>query len=75
MSSHAGHLRHGVMMGVGGVFDYLSGEVKKSPEWVKKIGMRWLWRLAKEPGRLGAKYGSTFKIFITIFFQKIFSRT
>jgi N-acetylglucosaminyldiphosphoundecaprenol N-acetyl-beta-D-mannosaminyltransferase len=75
MNSHLPHLQHGVMLGVGGVFDYLSGDVKKSPEWVKKIGMRWLWRLAKEPKRLSSKYAMTFKIFITLFFQKLFSRT
>jgi N-acetylglucosaminyldiphosphoundecaprenol N-acetyl-beta-D-mannosaminyltransferase len=75
MRSHTPHLKHGVMLGVGGVFDYLSGDVKKSPEWVKKIGMRWLWRLAKEPKRLSGKYAMTFKIFITLFFQKLFSRT
>lgn len=75
MDSHLSHLQHGVMLGVGGVFDYLSGDVKKSPEWVKKLGMRWLWRLAKEPKRLSGKYAMTFKIFITLFFQKLFSRT
>lgn len=75
MNSHLPQLRHGVMLGVGGVFDYLSGDVKKSPEWVKKIGMRWLWRLAKEPRRLSGKYAGTFKIFVQIIFQKLFSRT
>jgi N-acetylglucosaminyldiphosphoundecaprenol N-acetyl-beta-D-mannosaminyltransferase len=75
MNSHLPHLHRGVMLGVGGVFDYLSGDVKKSPEWVKKIGMRWLWRLAKEPKRLSGKYATTFKTFFLIIFQKLFSRT
>lgn len=75
MSSHLPHLERGVMLGVGGVFDYLSGDVKKSPEWIKKIGLRWLWRLVKEPKRLGGKYAITFKTFIIIIFQKLFSRT
>ena len=60
---HVKALRHGLLMGVGGVFDYLSGDVQKSPEWVKKIGMRWLWRLAKEPRRLGSKYWMTIRVF------------
>lgn len=75
MSHHVPKLRHGIMLGVGGVFDYLSGDVKKSPEWVKKAGLRWLWRLAKEPGRLGGKYGNTVKVFSAILFRKIFTRT
>ncbi len=45
-----------LLLGVGGVFEYLSGDVRKSPEWIKRIGLRWLYRLLKEPKRLGAKY-------------------
>lgn len=63
MRTHVSKLNHGIMLGVGGVFDYLSGDVKKSPEWVKKIGMRWLWRLVKEPKRLGSKYWLTLRVF------------
>ncbi len=72
IQSHAPKLLHGVMMGVGGVFDYLSGDVKKSPEWIKKIGLRWLWRLAKEPKRLGAKYLLTMRVFLMLSLKKIF---
>jgi N-acetylglucosaminyldiphosphoundecaprenol N-acetyl-beta-D-mannosaminyltransferase len=61
MYNHRHLLQHGVILGVGGVFDYLSGEVSKSPEWIKKIGMRWAWRLAKEPGRMWGKYFYVFR--------------
>lgn len=52
-----------VMLGVGGVFLYLANPEMKSPEWIKKIGLRWLYRLFKEPGRLGAKYKETLSFF------------
>lgn len=61
MYHHLPLLQHGLMLGVGGVFDYLSGEVNKSPEWVKKIGFRWAWRLLSEPGRMWGKYYFVFK--------------
>jgi N-acetylglucosaminyldiphosphoundecaprenol N-acetyl-beta-D-mannosaminyltransferase len=61
MHHHMPLLKYGLMVGVGGVFDYLSGEVIKSPEWVKRIGMRWAWRLIKEPGRMWNKYYYVFK--------------
>jgi N-acetylglucosaminyldiphosphoundecaprenol N-acetyl-beta-D-mannosaminyltransferase len=48
------------LLGIGGVFDYLSGEVEISPEWMKKIGIRWLYRLYKEPKRLYPKYRNIF---------------
>jgi N-acetylglucosaminyldiphosphoundecaprenol N-acetyl-beta-D-mannosaminyltransferase len=40
-----------VAMGVGGVFDYLSGKVRLAPAWVRRIGLEWLFRLAMQPWR------------------------
>lgn len=34
-----------VLLAVGAAFDFLSGKVPDTPEWVHKIGMCWLWRL------------------------------
>ncbi len=65
LRSHVTRLNKGVFLGVGGVFDYLSGDIAKSPEWVKKIGLRWLWRLISEPKRLGPKYWNTIKFFLS----------
>lgn len=38
-------------MGVGGAFNYLSGEIKRAPLWVQKMGFEWFYRLLKEPWR------------------------
>lgn len=40
-----------VMMGVGGAFDYLSGEVARAPKMVRNIGFEWLYRLIMQPWR------------------------
>jgi len=56
MYEYYNKLERGVMVGVGGVFDYLAGKTKISPEWIKKIGFRWLYRFLQEPGRLWSKY-------------------
>jgi N-acetylglucosaminyldiphosphoundecaprenol N-acetyl-beta-D-mannosaminyltransferase len=40
-----------VCASVGGAFNYLSGNTKRPPEWVRNIGMEWLWRLIAEPWR------------------------
>ncbi len=50
-----------LMLGVGGVFLYFSDKSLKSPELVKKIGLRWAYRLLKEPARLWPKYYGTLK--------------
>jgi len=40
-----------VVMGVGGSFDVLSGELKRAPAWMRRSGVEWLYRLAQEPWR------------------------
>lgn len=67
------HLIYGVMIGVGGVFDYLSGSKSKSPEWIKKIGFRWLYRLVQEPRRLWKKYFFTFWKFLRLVIKELFT--
>ncbi len=39
-------------MGVGGAFDFLSGEKKRAPRWLQSLGLEWLWRLWLEPQRI-----------------------
>jgi N-acetylglucosaminyldiphosphoundecaprenol N-acetyl-beta-D-mannosaminyltransferase len=38
-------------VGVGGAFDFLSGRVSRAPDLVRRLGLEWLYRLAKEPWR------------------------
>jgi len=38
-------------MGIGGAFNYLSGDIKRAPLWVQKIGFEWFYRLCQEPWR------------------------
>lgn len=38
-------------MGVGGAFDYLSGNVRRAPKWVQNSGFEWLFRLIRQPWR------------------------
>ncbi len=39
-------------MGVGGSFDYISGNVRRAPQWMRSIGLEWLYRLMRQPWRL-----------------------
>lgn len=41
-----------VSMGIGGTIDVLAGKVKRAPRWVRKIGLEWLYRLGRNPGRI-----------------------
>jgi N-acetylglucosaminyldiphosphoundecaprenol N-acetyl-beta-D-mannosaminyltransferase len=42
----------GVVMGIGGTFDVISGRVARAPMWMQSAGLEWLWRVARDPRRL-----------------------
>ena len=44
------------IMGVGGSFDVVSGEVKRAPIWIQKIGFEWFYRFIQEPKRMWKRY-------------------
>ncbi|MFH1597722.1 MAG: WecB/TagA/CpsF family glycosyltransferase [Patescibacteria group bacterium] len=41
-----------IAMGVGGAFDFISGNVKRSPKLMRSLGLEWFWRLIVQPWRL-----------------------
>jgi N-acetylglucosaminyldiphosphoundecaprenol N-acetyl-beta-D-mannosaminyltransferase len=41
-----------VVVGVGGAFDFISGKVARSPLFLRKIGLEWLFRLIIQPWRI-----------------------
>jgi N-acetylglucosaminyldiphosphoundecaprenol N-acetyl-beta-D-mannosaminyltransferase len=50
------HLAGGVLIGVGGSFEILSGTGRRAPPWMQHAGLEWLFRLTREPGRLWKRY-------------------
>ena len=45
-----------LIMGVGGSFDVISGEVKRAPEFMQKVGLEWFYRFVQEPKRMWKRY-------------------
>lgn len=39
------------LMGVGGTYDVISGRVRRAPQWCRKLGVEWLYRLVTQPSR------------------------
>jgi len=46
---HREQLKCKTALAVGGLFDFYSGEISRSPMWLREIGMEWVWRLIQEP--------------------------
>lgn len=57
----------GIMIGVGGSFDVLSGTKKRAPEVFVKLNLEWLYRIAKEPKRIKRFFVSNVKFVVNIF--------
>jgi len=44
------------IMGVGGSFDVVAGEISRAPVWLQKLGLEWFYRFCQEPGRMWKRY-------------------
>lgn len=58
-----------IAMGVGGSFDYISGNIKRAPCFMRKIGLEWLYRLFIQPQRLSRILKATV-VFLAIYIYK-----
>ena len=43
-------------LGIGISFSFVTGDVRRAPRWVQRIGFEWLHRLCQEPRRLARRY-------------------
>jgi N-acetylglucosaminyldiphosphoundecaprenol N-acetyl-beta-D-mannosaminyltransferase len=62
------------IMGVGGSFDILAGQVKRAPAKMQAAGLEWLYRIYQEPGRMWWRYVSTNTVFATMLVRAILQR-
>lgn len=56
IARHQDDLGVPVSIGVGVSFSFVSGQVKRAPVWMQRIGLEWMHRLLAEPGRLWRRY-------------------
>ena len=53
IDAHRDRLMVKVAIGVGGTFDELVGDFEKTPMWMERHNLKWLWRVIKDPRRIG----------------------
>lgn len=49
-----------VALGIGGSFDFITGQARRAPNCLQKLGLEWFWRLLRQPHRLKRIYRATF---------------
>jgi N-acetylglucosaminyldiphosphoundecaprenol N-acetyl-beta-D-mannosaminyltransferase len=56
-------LRCGVALCLGATVDFVAGAIPRAPRWMRRVGLEWVFRVAREPKRLGARYSRDATLF------------
>lgn len=71
MARNVEHLNVSFCAGIGAVFDFYAGNIKRSPKLLQALGLEWLHRLTCEPRRLWRRTFVSAPIFITILIKGV----
>ena len=63
LASHRDELNIPFIMGVGGSFDVLAGQIRRAPTRLQALGLEWLYRVYQEPRRMWWRYAKTNALF------------
>jgi N-acetylglucosaminyldiphosphoundecaprenol N-acetyl-beta-D-mannosaminyltransferase len=69
---HMAELPAKVYIGLGGTFDYISGQRSTPPKFIRQIGLEWLYRLFTQPHRIKRIWQATFGLIHELWHYKIF---
>ena len=56
VEAHRDEIQAPVIWCVGALFEYYAGHRRRAPQWMRKCGLEWVFRLALEPRRLWRRY-------------------
>lgn len=56
VARHRERIDAGVALCVGATIDFLAGERRRAPKWIRQIGFEWLHRVCGDPRRLARRY-------------------
>ncbi len=59
------------LIAVGAAYDFHAGNLTKSPDFLGKLGLEWLFRLIMEPGRLWKRYVLLNPLYIWLFLLQV----
>lgn len=62
------------VMGVGGSFDVYAGKVRRAPNWMRRVGLEWFFRVTQEPGRMWRRYAGDAPRFAWILVRALLAR-
>ena len=71
MAEHRERIHAVALIGVGAAFDFHSGRVKWAPEWIRKTGLEWAYRLMVEPKRMWRRNVQSFVFVARVLCQRL----
>jgi len=63
VSAHREAIRAPVALCIGATIDFLAGEKRRAPVWMRKTGLEWTYRVLCEPRRLWRRYAHDARVF------------
>ena len=63
VNAHRDRIEAAAALCIGATIDFLAGEKRRAPRWMRQIGLEWLHRVASEPRRLLGRYAHDAWIF------------
>jgi N-acetylglucosaminyldiphosphoundecaprenol N-acetyl-beta-D-mannosaminyltransferase len=70
LDRHREALRCKVAIAAGATIDFLAGQQRRAPRWLQSIHLEWLYRLCRDPKRLGRRYLHDALMFPAIFWNE-----
>jgi N-acetylglucosaminyldiphosphoundecaprenol N-acetyl-beta-D-mannosaminyltransferase len=74
IASVKSQLRVKVALCIGASIDFMAGEKKRAPRWMRRIGMEWIHRALSEPRRLIPRYAYDAWVFPRLLVKEWFNR-
>jgi len=68
IQDHLSRLKGSIIMPSGATFDFISGRMRAAPQWVRNLGLEWLYRLTQDFRRLWVRY-TVFNLIFVLFFM------
>lgn len=69
MAAHKGRVK-AVQLGVGAAFDYITGNLKEAPDWMKRHYLEWFYRMFQQPEKTIYRMSLLPEFLIRLFIQK-----
>jgi N-acetylglucosaminyldiphosphoundecaprenol N-acetyl-beta-D-mannosaminyltransferase len=75
ISKNSPLIKAGVALCVGATIDFLAGEKKRAPVWVRNLALEWVYRVLQEPRRLAGRYAYDLIVFPGMFIVEYFKNS